>query len=69
MNSILFTDFHVAIDEKKLEKPSLYLRQAEKILALNPQQFFSQQGWAFFYGFIEIVIRKNQTNEDIILLY
>ena len=68
MNSILSTHFYLAIEDKKLEKPSLYLRQAEKILALNPQQFFSQQGWAFFYGFIEIVIRKNQTTEDIILL-
>ena len=68
MNSILFTHFYLAIEDKRLEKPSLYLRQAEKILALNPQQFYSQQGWAYFYGFMEIVIRKNQTTEDIILL-
>ena len=41
INPKLFTHFHLKI-EKNLEKSSLYLRQADNILALNPQVFFQQ---------------------------
>ena len=41
INPQLFTHFHLKI-EKNLEKSSLYLRQADNILALNPQVFFQE---------------------------
>ena len=37
MNYMLFTHSYLAIEKKKMQKRSLYIRQAEKILVLNPQ--------------------------------